>query len=392
MKRTVTVKLQPSKEQEKILFELAYACAVVWNKINYERLRQFGEFGKINFLGTQQEAYYQFKDWIGGSTVQTLARKNAEAWRSFFQLNKKKKSGELPEWFGKPQPPGFVRKKNGRKLFIISLRNDQYRIDGNVIELRRLGKFGRLRIQFKGRIHLKGKQGRLEIIYDDVKRKWYAHISFNVEERLTKNGWVKLPRQPKGNLTTGIDLGVNNLMAVYIETGESLLVNGRPLKSIAFYWQKRIADYQSKINKSGCKKSRRLKRMYEKAKLQAKHYINTVIRQTVEKLYSLGVSRIIVGYPKEIARNSNKGKKQNFLLSHVWRFNTVIKRLTEVAEEYGIQVFVVDEFFTSRTCPLCGQRHSNGRIFRGLFKCHREGVVMNADLVGAFNILKKLLE
>ena len=131
--------------------------------------------------------------------------------------------------------------------------------------------------------------------------------------------------------------------------------------------------------------------MYEKAKLQAKHYINTVVRQTVEKLYHLGVSRIIVGYPKEVARGPNKGKKQNFLLSHVWRFNTVIKRLTEVAEEYGIQVFVVDEFFTSRTCPLCGQRHSNGRIFRGLFKCHREGVVMNADLVGAFNILKKVV-
>ncbi|WP_366515034.1 zinc ribbon domain-containing protein, partial [Palaeococcus sp. (in: euryarchaeotes)] len=39
---------------------------------------------------------------------------------------------------------------------------------------------------------------------------------------------------------------------------------------------------------------------------------------------------------------------------------------------------------------LCGQRHSNGRIFRGLFKCRREGVVMNADLVGAFNILRKV--
>ncbi len=237
---------------------------------------------------------------------------------------------------------------------------------------------------------MKGKQGRLEIIYDDVKRKWYAHISFNVEERLSKNGWVKVPRQPKGNLTAGIDLGVNNLMAVYVENGESLLVNGRPLKSIAFYWQKKIAGYQSKLNKSGCRKSRKLKRMHEKAKLQAKHYINTAVRRTVERLYQLGVSRIVVGYPKEIAREPNKGKKQNFILSHVWCFNTVIKRLTEVAEEYGIRVLLVDEAFTSQTCPLCGQRHSNGRIFRGLFKCRREGVVMNADLVGAFNILKKL--
>jgi len=116
----------------------------------------------------------------------------------------------------------------------------------------------------------------------------------------------------------------------------------------------------------------------------------TAVRQTVERLYHLGVSKIVVGYPKEIAREPKKSKKQNFILSHVWCFNTVIKRLTEVAEEYGIRVLLVDEAFTSQTCPLCGQRHSNGRIFRGLFKCRREGVVMNADLVGAFNILKKL--
>ncbi|USG99614.1 transposase [Thermococcus argininiproducens] len=391
MRRTVAIKLQPSKEQEKILFELAQATALIWNKLNYERLRQFKEFGVIDFAITEKEVYHRFKGWIGGSTIQQLARKNAEAWRSFFQLNKKKKSGELPEWF-KPKPPEFIKEENGRKLFIIPLRNDQYRIDGNVIELRRLGKFGRLRIQFKGRIHLKGKQGRLEIIYDDVKRKWYAHVSISkVEKKLEGKEWIKLPRQPLGSLTAGIDLGVNNLMAVYVENGESFLVNGRPLKSIAFYWQKNIAEYQSKINKSGSKRSKRLERMHEKAKLQAKHYINTAVRQAVEKPYHLGVSRIIVGYPKEIARNSDKGSKQNFILSHVWRFNYVIKRLKEVSEEYGIQVVLVDEAFTSQTCPLCGQRHPNGRFVRGLFKCHREGVVMNADLVGAFNILKKIV-
>ncbi|KUH34345.1 transposase [Thermococcus celericrescens] len=391
MKRSVTVKLQPSKEQEKILFELAHASAIIWNKLNYQRLKQFREFGKIDFSTTEKEAYHEFKDWIGGSTVQQLARKNAESWRSFFTLNRKKKKGELPEWF-KPKPPKFIREKNGGKLFIIPLRNDQHKIEGNKLILRRLGKYGMLEIQFKGRIHLKGKHGRLEITYDPVKRKWYAHVSISVEKKLQGGEWVEVPRTPKGSLSAGIDLGVNNLMAVYVENGQSFLVNGRPLKSIDFYWQKRIAEYQSKLNKSGAKTSRKLKKMHEKAKLQAKHYINTAVRQTVRRLYELGFSRIVVGYPKGIARNSEKGRKQNFILSHVWRFNYVIKRLTEVAEEYGIQVKVVDEAFTSQTCPLCGQCHANARFVRGLFKCHREGVVMNADLVGAFNILKKAVK
>ena len=241
MERTVTVKLQPSEEQEKILFELAQATAVIWNKINYERLKQFKKFGKIDFSITEKEAYHTFKGWIGGSTVQQLAKKNAEVWGSFFSLNKKKKGGELPEWF-KPQPPKFIKEENRRKFFIIPLRNEQYRINRNVIELRRLGKFGRLKIQFKGRIHLKGKQGRLEVIYDEAKRKWYAHISLTVEEKLEGEDWVKIPRKPKGNLTAGIDLGVNNLTAVYVENGESFLVNGRPLKSIAFYWRGGLPD------------------------------------------------------------------------------------------------------------------------------------------------------
>ncbi|NJF24036.1 transposase, partial [Thermococcus sp. GR5] len=141
--------------------------------------------------------------------------------------------------------------EDGKRKPLIILRNDQYKIEGNKLILKGLGKFRRLEIQFKGRIHLKGKQGRLEITFDPIKRKWYAHVSLTVEEKLEDEEWVSVPRQPKGSLSAGIDLGVNNLMAVYVENGESFLVNGRPLKSIDFYWRRKIADYQSKLNKSG---------------------------------------------------------------------------------------------------------------------------------------------
>lgn len=74
MKRTITLKLQPSKEQEKALFELAQATAIIWNKLNYERLKQFKKFGKIDFAGTEKEVYWEFKNWVGGSTVQQIGR------------------------------------------------------------------------------------------------------------------------------------------------------------------------------------------------------------------------------------------------------------------------------------------------------------------------------
>ncbi len=390
MKRAVTIKLQPSKEQEKTLFELADIGAKVWNRVNYLRRQGFFKEQIVDFNKTEKIVYEEFKKEIGSATVQQITRKNAEAWRSFFSLLRSKRNGELPEWF-KPKPPNYL-KDDGKRKPLIVLRNDQYEIKNNKLILKGLGKFKRLEVQFKGRIHLKGKQGRLEITYDPVKRKWYAHVSFTVKEKLIKGEWMSVPRQPLGNLSAGIDLGVNNLMAVYVENGESFLVNGRPLKAIDFYFRRIIADYQSKLNKSGVKTSRKLKKLHEKAKLQARHYINTAVRQTLERLYHLGVSRIVVGYPEGIARNSDKGKRQNFILSHVWRFNYVIKRLKEASEEYGISVVVVDEAFTSKLCPVCGKPHYGARFVRGLFKCPVTGLVFNADLVGAFNILKKVVK
>jgi len=294
LKRSVTVKLQPSREIERVLFELADIGVKVWNEVNYLRRRLFFDHKPVDFNKTEKVVYEKYRKEIGSATVQQICRKNAEAWRSFFSLIKKSK--ELPKWM-RPKPPNYLKDGEKRKPLIV-LRNDQYSVEGSRLILKGLGRFKRLEIRFKGRIHLKGKQGRLEILYNDVRGRWYAYISFTVEKKLTRDNWVEVPRTPKGSLKAGIDLGVNNLMAIYVENGESFLVNGRPLKSIAFYWQRRIGEYQSKINKSGAKKSRKINKMHEKARVQARHYINTAVRQTIEKLYRLGVSKIIVGYPK----------------------------------------------------------------------------------------------
>ena len=66
----------------------------------------------------------------------------------------------------------------------------------------------------------------------------------------------------------------------------------------------------------------------------------------------------------------------------------MIKRLTEVAEEYGMRVEEVNEAYTSTTCPIHGDSCGK-RIVRGLFKCFTLNKVFNADVVGAFNILRK---
>ena len=60
----------------------------------------------------------------------------------------------------------------------------------------------------------------------------------------------------------GIDLGLNNLMAITSNIGNvSNLVNGRPLKSINQYYKKRKAHLMSLLEKGELKSSKRLRRL-----------------------------------------------------------------------------------------------------------------------------------
>jgi len=344
------------------------------------RLKAWMEKKHIDFEGTYKEFYEKYKPLIGSATAQTIIRKNDGAWRGFFELLKLKKEGRLPLFVKKIRPPGYRKKRKSRTLWTV-IRKDRYKMDGDRIILQNLGTIGWIELRYKGLVYLRGERGELMIRYDDDRKKWYAHIAFEVSEKMIKGKWMRVPLRPKGNLTAGVDIGVNNLMAIYVENGLTKLVNGRPLKSISYYWRKRTAEYQSTLNKYGLKASKRLRRMYSKWRRQIRHYIDAKVRETVEWLYDVGVSKVKVGYPKGIAQENG-----DFDNVHVWTYRYLLRRIAEVAEEYGIDVIYVDEKGTSSRCPL----HGGGcgiRIYRGLFKCTTMNKVFNADLAAARNIL-----
>ena len=369
------------EETEKRLRQLCDLSSKLWNEINYTRLRMFLEKKGIDFDGTYKEFYERYRPLIGSATAQTILLRNGKAWKAFFRLLELRREGRLPPFIKKVSPPGFGKRNGSRTLWTI-IRKDQYKMDGDRIILQGLGAVGWIEVRYKGIIHLRGERGELMIRYDADRGKWYAHIAFSeVSEKMVRGEWRQVPRQPKGNLAAGIDIGINNLMAIYVENGLTKLINGRPLKSISYYWRKKIVEYQSMLNKYGLKTSKRLRRMYAKWRKQIRSYINAKVREAVEWLYDVGVSTIKVGYPKCIARENG-----NFDNVHVWTYGLLLRRLSEAAEEYGISVIYVDESYTSSRCPL----HGDGcgvRISRGLFKCTTMNKVFNADIIAAHNIL-----
>jgi len=380
MRRASVVELIVEGDAEEKLKLLCSLSSKLWNEVNYARRRVFFEKRGVDLKTTYREFYEKYKVLIGSATAQQVLNKNDEAWKSFFKLLKLKKEGGLPSFTTRVNPPGYKKKNNKRVLWAV-LRKDQYRIEGDRIILKGLGVIGWIVLGYKGLIHLKGEQGRLEIHYDPDWKKWYAHISFEATGKAVRAEWTSIPKQPRGDFVAGIDIGINNLIAIYVENGLTRLINGRPLKATSYYWRLKIARYQSTLNRYGLKTSRRLRRMYSEWRRQIKAYVNSRVRQAVEWLYSVGISIIKVGYPKNIAQENG-----NFNNVHVWTYGYLLRRINEVAEEYGITVVYVDESYTSSKCPIHGEGCGK-RIKRGLFKCTKLNKVFNADLTGAYNIL-----
>jgi transposase len=70
-------------------------------------------------------------------------------------------------------PPRYWKEEKKRKLLLV-IRQDRYEVDEKNHKL--ILKDFNLEIEFAGMLRWYGKQGRLEIRYDDVENAWYASI------------------------------------------------------------------------------------------------------------------------------------------------------------------------------------------------------------------------
>jgi putative transposase len=331
-------------------------------------MQQYKNGERVDFAASEKKVYEKYKHVLKVN-AQQVARKNAEDWRSFFSLIKEKKEGKLPKWF-KPRPPGYWKDEGENYKLMVIVRNDRYEVDeeNRTIHLKDF----KLTLKFKGELKWRGKQGRLEITYDEAKRSWYAHIPVEVEIRA----------KVEGKLRASVDLGIVNLATVYVEDGSWYVFKGGSVLSRYGYYSRRIAVVQKTLARHRQKRSRHLKLLHDKRRKFLKNALNSMVRRIMEELKEKGASEVVVGYPKEISR-----KHGNKLTVNFWNYRYVIKRFEEIGEELGVKVIKTDETCTSKTCSLCGEAHEGGRIKRGLFKCPHIGKVMNADLNGAANIL-----
>lgn len=302
-----------------------------------------------------------------------------------------------PEKFrGKPQLPGY--KKKYRVFYVgrngYQIRNHQLTISGGeaigfapmhvpCCENQKFSAKAQETIAGDLRIIPKGNTFIVELTYR-VKEE---------EEQISEN--VSL--DPNEALLC--DLGIDNF-ATFVTTKPGVkpfLIKGKVLKSINQNYNKQVAELRSKghhahICIKGAKRYWQIQDLMHKAS-----------RLVINFCLAHDLGRIIIGVNKEWKQEVNIGKRnnQNFVMLPHGKF---VEMIRYKAEEYGIEVTVREESYTSKASAMDldaipdfdpketkpKPAFSGKRIKRGLYRS-KEGLLINADINGAANIGRKEL-
>ena len=193
----------------------------------------------------------------------------------------------------------------------------------------------------------------------------------------------------------GIDLGLNNLATVGGNTITPIIINGRPLKSINQFYNKKLSKLKSRqdLCKNKTVNKKKIQTLTNKRNNKIKDYLHKASRILVNHLVSNDISTIVIGHNKEWKQDINIGKQNNQKFVQI-PFNTFIHMITYKAQMKGRKVIQREESYTSKCSfidneDICKhEKYKGNRLKRGLYKT-QTGRLINADLNGAFNILKK---
>jgi putative transposase len=205
---------------------------------------------------------------------------------------------------------------------------------------------------------------------------------------------VSAVAQPLGKKVAGIDLGEIHA-AVSHDGEETHILTGRLLRSKRQYQNKLKAKLQARIDgkKKGSRRRKKLikskQRQLKKLRNQIKDIEHKQTTHLVSTLHSNGVQTVVLGDVRDIRQDLDVGSKSNQKL-HQWSHGSVRHLLTYKAERVGMDVWLQEEAYSSKTCPKCGHRRKS-KVTGRVFHCTQKecGFTWHRDGVGAYNIRQK---
>ncbi|MFQ6054886.1 MAG: RNA-guided endonuclease InsQ/TnpB family protein, partial [Methanosarcinales archaeon] len=316
------------------------------------------------------------------STMKVVDR----AMKSFFALLKKRAKGLY-------QNPIHLPKYLKNDLFAIVCSPRAFRIKSDKLLIGFSKKF---REKHKPEIkdltftipkNIRGKEIR-EVRIIPMYNGLYFNLEYVYEEKP-----IEVPLNQSEYLS--IDLGLDNFVTfVESQTGSAVILDGKELKATNQWYNKENARLQSIKDKQKIKEiTRRQFRLLSRHANKINEGLNQAVNLLIKTCINKKIGNIVIGEWANIKQGINIGKRnnQNFVQIPYHKFKQKLKAKCEL---YGINYIEVDEAYTSKIDalvfePIHKQNSYLGkRVKRGLFQSST-GTMINADVNGALNILRK---
>ena len=372
-----------------MLIDFCHKSKNLYNHANYLVRQAFTSqdnskwirYAELDKLLKADEEYPDYKEMPTAQSAQQILRVLDSNWKAFF-ASIKDWSKNKDKYLGRPKLPKYL-KKNGNFLLILTNQNCKLR---------------------NGSLHFPKTFKGFTLIPRFIKKENYAsfqQIRFipkrnRIIAELVYN--INVPEKKSDNQRyIGIDIGVDNLATVCNNAGEkAFIINGKPLKSINQHYNKKISHYREiakRMNNS--EYSKRMDRLTEKRNSKIDDYLHKASKYIIDYCLKHDICTIIIGKNKEWKQNVNLSKRINQHFVQI-PFARLIEMIEYKAEEYGIAVVTTEESYTSGTSfidneePVKENYNKSRRVHRGLFVSN-SGITINADLNGAYQILKKVV-
>ncbi|WP_377480597.1 MAG: transposase [Microcoleus anatoxicus] len=368
-----------------LIDELAFKSKNLYNAANYVIRQSFiYGWGYINYNEMNRlMKYHQAYKALPAKVSQQILMILDKNWKSFFEAVKAYKA-DSSKFTGRPKLPKYKDKAKGRNILVYTIQAiSTTQLRKGIIKLSGTELLIKTQINPEGicqvRLVPKCDSYVIEVIYDEP-------------ESTVSNG----------NSVASIDLGLDNLVALTSNQPGfiPLLINGRPLKSINQFYNKRKAQLQSQL-KGSRKISPRIQRLTRCRHQKVDNYLHHTSRLIVDHLVAKQIGTLVIGKNAQWKTEIDLGKQtnQNFVSIPHPRLIEMLEYKTRLV---GIKVIVQEESYTSRAnflnldpIPVYGKTDKDPvfqgkRIKRGLYKTS-DGQLINSDVNAAYNILRKAI-
>lgn len=316
MKRTISIKLNPTNEQVKSLYALQETYAKACNAIvPFARDNRVFNNVKLHHL-----SYYSVREISGlGSQMVCQAIKSV---CGKYKALKLKRSADVPTIEFKPKSVHYDKRTYTIKGDSISL----YTLDGRIVVPMTFG-------PHQQKLFDQGTAKEAELISRD--NNWYFNLVLDLPDT-----------QPNGStVVMGVDLGENNIAA----TSTGKIIGGGKLR----YDRDRFLAMRRRLQRNGSQSAKQLlKKVSGKEARHVTHVNHCVANQIIDEAIKCNAGFIVLENLKNI-RKRIKGNKRMRTRLHRWAWYQLQQFVEYKAQALGIEVIYVNPAYTSQTCAKC---------------------------------------